>query len=154
MAFMESNRLSEFTIIGDFNCHVDKGDNDRAWGKTCSNGAKLLTLIDSYNMTIADLDNNSTGPTYTFLNTRGDLLYIDHCVLSPRLVNDVIQCSILDDCTQNTSDHLPVSLSIKMTLALNPSSKKHRGNNIKWHQLTPQNTETLYRYSLARAEYV
>ena len=99
---MGSNRLSEFIIIGDFNCHVGKGYNDRAWGKTCSNGAKLLTLIDSYNMTIADLDNNSIGPTYTFLNTRGDLSYIDHCVLSQRLVNDVIQCSILDDCTPNT----------------------------------------------------
>ena len=81
MAFMESHRLSEFIIIGDFNCNVGKGDNDRAWGKTCSNGAKLLTLIDSYNMTIADLDNNSIGPTYTFLNTRGDYrtLIIVYC---------------------------------------------------------------------------
>ena len=142
-----------FIIIGDFNCHVGKGDNDRAWGKTCSNGAKLLTLLDSYNMTIADLDNNSIGPTYTFLKTMGDLSYIDHCVLSQRLVNDIIHCSILDDCTRNTSDHLPVSLSIKMTLALNPSSKKHRGNNIKWHQLTPQDIETRYTVLLEQSMY-
>ena len=104
-------------------------------------------------MTIADLDNNSIGPTYTFLNTRGDLSYIDHCVLSQRLVNDIIQCSSLDDCTQNTSDHLPVSLSIKMTLALNPSSKKHRGSNIKWHQLTPQDIETRYTVLLEQSMY-
>ena len=110
-------------------------------------------MIDSYNMTIADLDNNSIGPTYTFLNTRGDLSYIDHCVLSQRLVNDIIQCSILDDCTQNTADHLPVSFSIKMTLTLNPSSKKHRGNNIKRHQLTPQDIETRYTILLEQIMY-
>ena len=143
-AFIESHRGCEIIIIGDFNCHIGDEFSGRSWGQTCSNGRKLLKLTDSYDLVIKDLYNSSTGPTFSFQNSCGGTSYIDHCVISRSLVDQVRMCGVMEEASENTSDHLPVFAVIDICFENNNNGRKSMRDDITWQKLSETDIRSKY----------
>ena len=105
----------EIAIVGDFNCHFGHDLGRRYWGATTPNGKSVIEMTNRHGLLIADGDDTlCSGPTYTF-NVEGvGTSYIDHCVVSKPLIQNIDKCEVLEDCILNTSDHLALSLSLKV----------------------------------------
>ena len=111
------SQLGEIIIIGDCNCHFGADIGNRGWGKTTKHALMLLNVIRRNALTIVDLHEIGKGPTYTFYSNRAKS-YIDHCILSDTIVMSVSECRVLDECIQNTSDHLPIQVKIRLNNTL------------------------------------
>ncbi len=98
------------------NAHFDPENGDRCWGRTTRNGFLALGMCDRLSMTCVDTNNALChGPTFTFCNSRGGKSYVDHCMMSNNLVNNVVSCSVWFQCVENISDHTPVSVVQQMS---------------------------------------
>ena len=115
-----------------------------SWGQTCSNGRKPLKLTDSYDLVIKYLYNSSTGPTFSFENSCGGTSYIDHCVILRSLVDQVRMCGVIEEATENTSDHLPVFAVIDICFENNNNGRKSMRNNITWQKLIETDIRSKY----------
>ena len=103
-------------IIGDFNCHFGNEYGIRGWGISTRNAVKLGGAVSRKYLKIIDLDVKSNGPRYTFHVDGVGTSYIDHCIISNNLIDNVVECSILPDNITNTSDHLPMRVIIAWSL--------------------------------------
>ena len=67
----------------------------------------------------ADLLTNAHGPTYTFRKkSHSSVSYLDHCLVSQELLPNVSSCYVIDDNFENFSDHLPISIHLKLSTVL------------------------------------
>ena len=66
-------------------------------------------------MCISDLSDSCMGPNYTFCVEGVGKSYIDHCVVSGGMANYVSHCEVLHDTVQNTSDHLPLVVHVRVS---------------------------------------
>ena len=124
----------EVVIIGDINCHFGTDIDSRFWGKSTPNAKKMLQEIYKQNLAVVDGQHMCDGPNYTFHVEGVGTSYVDHCIASPGALSCINKCSVLEDCIINTSDHLPITITITASITeCETSSKQCR---IAWHKLT------------------
>ena len=108
----------EICLIGDFNCHFSKEMGKRFYGKSNRNAKMLYEVLSACSMFIIDSEHDlCNGPCYTFFVEGIGKSYIDHCAVTPGLREYVNNCMILEDCIENTSDHLPIIVSMKVSIS-------------------------------------
>ena len=102
-------------VVGDFNCHFSSKYGNRFWGKNSPNARICNRMVDVCDLSILDGDDKyCNGPTYTFHVDGVGTSYVDHCMVSSMLTNYISECVIHNDCIENTSDHLPISVKINV----------------------------------------
>ena len=116
--------------------------------KTTSNASKLKLLTERQSRSIIDLQPICIGPVYTFHVDRVGTSYIDHCIASYRLIDKVISCQVLEETIINTSDHLPVRLTIDIVLPKVTYSNQNRVPTIAWNRLSESELYQLYTVPL------
>ena len=108
---------SEVIIMGDYNCHFGEEIGKRFWGTTTPNAKQFYKMLKRNSMCVVDKDNEICyGPKYSFHVDGVGETYIDHIAVSLTLLDSIQECCVLEDCLQNTSDHLALYLSIDIML--------------------------------------
>ena len=141
----------EIMIIGDLNCHFGVEHGDRYWGMTTRNAKTFNDMATRRGLYLMDSESKlCSGPMYTF-NVEGvGCSYIDHCVVSKSLVPHISSCNIIADCILNTSDHLPISVSVD----LESLPRRHicrTNSKISWDKMTVDEIKNIYTTPLDRA---
>lgn len=98
-------------VLGDFNAHFGPEHGCRGWGRTSPNGRELARFVEQNYLHIVDIDEPGYGPVYTFHSHAGTS-YIDHCIVSDNMKDAVGKVWVYDECVRNSSDHMPVGLTI------------------------------------------
>ena len=85
-------------IIGDLNVQFDVISGRRGDGITPSRYCNItLEMMQGCDLIAADMSDIATGPCYTFLRNGTGTSYIDHCLVSRKLMNHVKSCGIIDE---------------------------------------------------------
>ena len=102
-------------IIGDFNVQLDQTAGPRDNGLNPSrNSSIIMRMMDDLDLVAGDMVASATGPTYTFMKDGHGKSYIDHCFVSRLLEDHVRSCGVIPEHYMNTSDHLPIFISLSM----------------------------------------
>lgn len=104
----------EVVIMGDMNAHLGAEYGTRGWGSTSVNGKKLAHFAEHHNLVFGDMSDLCVGPVYTFMNEMGQYSYIDHILLSAETLQSINDCGVIDESPSNTSDHLPLYISLHL----------------------------------------
>ncbi len=94
------------------------------------------------NLEIVDIGDKGKGPTYTFYVEGVGRSYIDHCIVSSNIEQNVIHSTVLEDSIENTSDHLAlitdIKLPIKRVNIIQPTPR------VAWRKLCQNEISTKY----------
>ena len=129
-------QCGDVLIMGDFNCHFGTDVGARGWGKTTRQAGHLLQVIKRHGLKIVDLDSSCEGPNFTYFSENIGKTYIDHCIGSCTLSENVSKCKILQDSIQNTSDHLAITVSIKLNATIQTECNSSVVKSVAWHKLS------------------
>ena len=139
----ECNAVGSTILLGDTNCHFGLEYSIRSFGSSTAHARKLGNIIKACNMSVVDLSEKCTGPSYTWMSDNGrHVSYIDHVIVSEKLVPFVKSCKILEDDIINVSDHLPLLCTINVEYSIvKPSTVRPR---VAWHKASASDIERLY----------
>jgi exonuclease III len=147
----ESLITGKVIVIGDLNGHIGKEGGARGWGTTSSNG-KLLTAFSNENdMVYVDLQNLTTGPTYTYISHWGSTSYLDHCIASSDLQECITKCKVHEEQVENSSDHLPISVTFQTSYHKLTTHRKRGPTKIAWDRATSAEIKDMYTIPLDNA---
>ena len=130
-------------IMGDMNCHYGMEFGPRGWGKTTTQAKHLYEMAVRGGLSIIDLQKHCIGPRHTYCSSNNGKSYIDHCLISNTLVESVVKCEVVEDCIINTSDHLPVQITVRAIV----SQTVHTQPIIQdtaWHKLSCEEIQCQY----------
>ena len=134
----------EVLIIGDFNCHFGPEHGSRFWGKATQHAKSVINMIDRHGLCIIDGDKTMCeGPNYTFNVDGVGCSYIDHCIVSQTLLTHILHCQILPDNLLNTSDHLAMTVQLKVE-SIPARQKVSHNSKIAWKKISPDEIKHLY----------
>jgi hypothetical protein len=71
-------------------------------------------MVNRNGLNIVDKGDLCTGPRYTFFVEGVGESYVDHIILSAPLLSLIKDCSVLEDTLDNTSDHLAITIKIRL----------------------------------------
>ena len=137
-------------IIGDLNVKFDVISGRRGDGIPPSRYCKItLEMMQECDLIAADMSDIATGPYYTFLRNGIGTSYIDHCLVSRKLMNHEKWCGIIDEHYLNSSDHLPVAISIHTDRSIrqdeNESIPRNKGlSRVAWSRVTQEEINVKY----------
>ena len=142
----------EILIIGDTNCHFGVNVGDRFNGVTTKNAKAMLKMVKDCDLHIIDSSKSvCSGPCYTYYVPGVGSSYIDHCMASTLAAMCISKCEILEDCIQNTSDHLPIKVTIQDSHKGDKDRTYSSSNTrIAWNKITKEEIETSYTYPLTQ----
>ena len=139
----------EVVVIGDTNCHFGADVGDRFYGVSTKNAKHLLHAMNNCDLELYDHSNNQCkGPCYSFHVAGVGTSYIDHCFVSPLTAGCITKCEVHEDCILNTSDHLPISITIRdcyEDTSDDINTSKPNTSKIAWSKLSSQ--EIAQKYS-------
>ena len=135
----------EIVVIGDVNCHFGSDVSARCWGQTTSQAKQLMKMVRNQNLTIADISEIGNGPTYSYSKQNIGKSYIDHVIVSQKLVHTIETCMVHYESIDNTSDHQGISVGLKVNMTSN-RYKPLVDKNVAWSKLTPD--EIYINYTL------
>ena len=108
----DSKQLGPTVIMGDFNAHLGTLGGPKGCGDPNSQGV-LHELLRRSDLFIASLSNHAEGPHYTFW--RGDThTTVDYVLMDVDAAFIMSSCMIHDVACLNTSDHLPLSVTVNV----------------------------------------
>ena len=129
-------------VIGDTNTHFPAGYDIRTWGVPNRNTPKLHSMVQSYDMYIADLGYKARGPNVTFMGGNGSS-YVDHVIVPKCLIPNITDCFVSGDCISNVSDHS--SVCIELAVSINPSNASDpNGRRVAWGKMTEDEIHDKY----------
>ena len=128
-------------IIGDINVNFSKLHGIRCSGNTSPNGEKFINVMNMYDMVVADIGYKGNGPMYSYVGWHGTS-YLDHVVAPHNFMKCIRDCTILQDCVENVSDHLPIILNTNISIYANPNVSDRR--QVSWHKLTQSDIQMVY----------
>jgi hypothetical protein len=141
----------EVVILGDYNCHFGCDIGTRYWGSTSQNARQLYKMFQRKSLFLLDKDVNAcSGPSYTFKVDGVGESYIDNIAVTYPLIKYIVKCQVLDDCIENTSDHLPMFVNINAS-GIPEVTKACSNSKIAWHKLTQNYIAVLYTAHLETA---
>ena len=101
-------------IIGDFNAHTGAEGGPRSKDSQNKHGKSLLEFASRNELFISSLSSLSHGPCYTYF--QGDTkTTTDYCIIDAVLATAITNSEVLDHHPLNSSDHLPLSLSLTIS---------------------------------------
>ena len=106
-----------------------------------------LEMMQECDLIAADMSDIATGPCYTFLRNGIGTSYIDHCLVSKKLMNHVKSCGIIDEHYLNSSDHLAVAISIHTDIRQDENesiSRNKRLSRVAWSRVTQEEIKVKY----------
>ena len=133
----------EIIILGDTNCHLGAEVGPRGWGDTTQNAKKLVNMMKRSSLTPVDMLSACSGPNYTYYVEHIGRSYIDHIIISCTLHSAIKSCNVFPDCVKNSSDHLPVhvTLAYKKKECHKSAAKIAR---LQWDKITPEDIKSKY----------
>ncbi len=100
-------------FCGDMNGEMGSSAGARAPAEASVRGRLLYRLLDEYNMCSTVCMEQCTGPKHTYMSYDGNYAtQIDHVLLDCGHVKCVESCSVDDEHVMNSSDHLPVCVTL------------------------------------------
>ena len=109
----DSKQLGPTVIMGDFNAHLGTLGGPKGCGDPNSQGVLFHELLWRSDLFIASLSNHAEGPHYTFW--RGDThTTVDYVLMDVDVAFIMSSCMIHDVACLNTSDHLPLSVTVNV----------------------------------------
>ena len=133
----------EIICLGDSNCNLSSMYGIRGCGITTGNAKLFASLMKQINMTIVDLTNLCTGERTTWTSDDGlRHSYIDHICVSKKLIPFVEKCCVLPDSITNVSDHVPVSISLKLSVKQGPDPIIR--HVVAWGKASQEDKNSLY----------
>ena len=145
-------------VIGDCNAHIGADLNigpcsERLWGRSTKSGKLFYSTMTSCDLDIVDIGCKGTGSVYTYRSGDGlHFSYIDHCAVSFDLVSRVRKCNVLSDSINNTSDHLPMKLTMDLSIHKKIDSISPDRLQIAWHKVNE--TEVQEKYTRPLETYI
>lgn len=142
---LEYQSKGEVICIGDVNAHIgnDLG-HARSWGKSTANGLAFARSMHNCNMEIIDMTDICSGPNYTFESWDGAQSYIDHCCITYELLPNVMSCKVLGSEINNTSDHLALSIELKLDQSISTANSFDSRSHVTWDRVTKEDIKLLY----------
>jgi hypothetical protein len=138
----------EVIIMGDLNCHFGSSLGPRFSGSSTTNAKQFIKMVDRLALNIVDGDANvCAGPCYTFHVDNVGESYIDHVVVSNTIVANIANCRVLEDCIENSSDHLPITLCVNVDHLPNPLIR-HSKSKVAWHKVCQDSIHERYTQPL------
>ena len=134
-AILESTEDGSINIIGgDLNGDLGSEGGTRSHNITNREGLILSRFTKKYGFIATNLEDYAVGPINTFYgpNSQSCLDY----VLVPRIIgNSVISCTVKSEEALNTSDHVPITMSIDMSLIPQVSTKTDTKRRTRWDKI-------------------
>ena len=118
-------------ICGDFNGDMGISGGPRGVGNPNRAGRLVANFMKKYHLMATNLHGSGRGPINTF-NSHNGSTCIDYIMIPDYMEDKILACEVLDDQSLNTSDHLPITLCIKvdkLPCKINVQCPKKR---IKW----------------------
>ena len=115
-------------LMGDFNGDLGNSLGDKGKREPNERGLKLLSLGNDFNLSPVNLMNMCTGPLETFNSFCGrhhstlDYIFVPNCFRS-----SIESARTFEDDPDNTSDHLPIQMTLNFTV--NDSSASYHGDS-------------------------
>ena len=134
-------------VLGDMNIGFGSEYGPRCSGLSYNNVRPFMNAMNAYGMQVVDIGDEGRGETYTFVGGHG-ASYLDHVVVSSEDECKVVDCTVLSDCVENVSDHLPVILRTNIRLnnkQLAPALMKRK---VAWHKLDESEIKEKYTQPL------
>ena len=147
---LQYSSCGDIIIIGDTNCHFGDKIGSRGWGKSSKHGKMMLEMMERNGLISVDMGTLCKGPSYTYHQGEKSRSYIDHCIVNKSFCSRIIECEILPECIENTSDHLVVKVVIDMegTMTTEDLYANIQRKDIAWHKVNGDDINTLYTKKL------
>ena len=139
---------NEVIILGDIN--ADPG----IFGDPNEQGRILRQYLSRWNFTSVHLYLGSSTHSHTYISeAHNSESTIDHILCHSRFLDAFTSAKVLDECPLNTSDHLPISATIQITLAAAPSLMTTSSSTprVNWSKLSSSEIEERYTSPLETA---
>ena len=137
----------EVVCIGDSNCNLSSVYGIRGCGITTSNAKFFASVMTQLDMCIADLTNLCSGEQITWKSDDGmRQSYIDHICVSKKLLPFVEKCNVIPDSVTNVSDHVPISMCMKLSIKQGPDPILRQV--VAWNKVEVDDRNRLYSVPL------
>ena len=136
-------------ICGDFNGDMGSEGGTRGEGQPTRAGRLVLDFANSQNLIAANLSSIATGQVSTYEGHNGRSL-IDYIMIPKFLLDKMRKCQTGRNEALNTSDHLPIEMSLNVSalprmIGLEKSSKR-----IRWDKCSPDHIFQHYEIPVAQ----
>ena len=122
-------------ILGDWNINFGAEFGHRCSGVSSLRVKMVSNMLRTYDMMIVDTSLKGKGETYTFSGGHGTS-YLDHIAIPAEFYANVIECAVLPDCIENTSDHLAVIMKTLLTITVKKPLESTYSKRVAWHKLS------------------
>ena len=122
-------------IMGDTNISFGAEYGIRCSGLSYPNVKPFMSVMNGYNMTVADIGEKGQGTLYTFTGGHGTS-YLDHIIVSSENESNICSCTVLPDCPENTSDHLPILVRTNINICEGSPPPVTMSKRVAWDKLT------------------
>ena len=154
VALLELRRICEICLldgdvvcIGDSNCNLSSVYGIRGCGITTGNAKIFASVMTQLNMCIVDLTTRCRGERITYTSDDGlRKSYIDHICVSKKLLPFVESCHVLPDSITNVSDHVPISIKLKLCVKQAPDPILR--HVVDWNKVSVDDRNRLYSVPL------
>ena len=130
----ESMLLGPVAVLGDFNAHFGDPNTHRGASVLNIQGMLLQEVMDRCNLTAVSLGCLSSGPKYMYCSG-GAHTTVDYILADVAATSLMSSCLVHTSHDLNTSDHLPLTVSIKYSSqSSSPSSNNMIQPKVDWDQ--------------------
>ena len=112
---------SPLLITGDLNCHLGQVGGSRSSAEPNDRGMLWKKLIDRHTLYVPSLSQLATGPVYTY-SSGPNFTTLDYIIENVASSSAMVSCRVEDEHPLNTSDHLPITSELNLTLLTSTSA--------------------------------
>ena len=137
-AFIENLEEGAVPIIcGDFNGDMGAEGGPRGYGKPTRAGREVLKFMRDQNLIAANLMTTATGPVDTYIGHNGSSV-IDYVFIPQPLGDKIRSCRTGRNEGSNTSDHVPIEVSLDIASLPRSVYLDKPQKRIRWDKCSPE----------------
>ena len=134
-AIIDNTEMGSHNILcGDMNADLGLKGGPRSAKQPDKRGLTLASFVEKYHLTATNLCKDARGPVNTHVGPTGETC-IDYVLVPNYLCESVLDCITLADNPLNTSDHLPVKISINLGDVPRGCSEGSIVKKLRWDKL-------------------
>ena len=147
-AILENTELGSYNLLcDDFNADTGSLGGERSQKKADKRGMTMNNFVKRYDLVPINLDPLALGPVNTHYRPTGDSC-IDYVMIPSHLTTNVTACQIHDYEVLNTSDHIPITVSIKLGNIPQGAIEGRPQRKLRWDKMSPKAMYLRYRAPL------
>ena len=136
-------------IAGDFNGDIGNLDGTRSKAAPTKEGKVVYGYMKELNLVAVNMQGITTGPVDTFNSYMGSSC-IDYIMVPEDIIQNVRSCIVLENEVNNTSDHDPIVMDMKISGCLSSQIPNNKVGRIKWDKLDFNTVNLRYRLPVHR----